>query len=103
MKGTWGLVFFFFLLGCSQSYKLCEAPSCETHVLSNGLTVVLKEDHKAPVATAELWVRTGTINEDNATNGLSHYLEHVLFKPWKDGRRFDDVVESSGGRLNGGT
>lgn len=96
-----------FLLGCTElypsSYKLCEPPTCQVYNLSNGLTIVLKEDHKAPVVSAQLWVRTGTLNEDRKTNGLSHFLEHILFKPNKKGIRFDDVVESSGGRLNGGT
>src|SRR5256886_147066 len=50
-------------------------------VLPNGLTVIVQEDHSAPVASVQAWCATGSINEDERLGaGLSHILEHMLFK-----------------------
>jgi zinc protease len=50
-------------------------------VLDNGLTVLVREDRSAPVVTAQLWVRAGSITEGKWMGaGLSHVLEHMLFK-----------------------
>ncbi|HBE02722.1 MAG: hypothetical protein A2096_17495 [Spirochaetes bacterium GWF1_41_5] len=52
----------------------------EKHTLANGLTVLLKEDHRYPVAALQLWIKTGSINEENLLgSGVSHYTEHCLF------------------------
>ena len=53
-------------------------------VLPNGLTVVVQEDHSAPVASVQAWCATGSIDEDEHLGaGLSHILEHMLFKGTK--------------------
>lgn len=49
-------------------------------VLSNGLRVLLKEDHAAPVATFVVYYKAGSRNEHVGTTGSSHLLEHLLFK-----------------------
>lgn len=50
-------------------------------VLDNGLIVLLKEDHSAPMAAIQYWVRAGAIDEGEwLGGGLSHYLEHMVFK-----------------------
>ncbi len=49
--------------------------------LSNGLELVVHEDHSAPVASVQAWVQTGSIHEGSHTgSGISHLLEHLLFK-----------------------
>ena len=49
--------------------------------LSNGLTVIVREDHSAPVASVQAWAKTGSIHEGEWLGaGLSHILEHMLFK-----------------------
>jgi zinc protease len=48
--------------------------------LDNGLTVLIKEAHHAPVATLWLWYRVGSRNENVGTTGISHWVEHMLFK-----------------------
>lgn len=53
-------------------------------VLKNGLTVLAKEIHTAPVVSVQLWYRVGSRNEGEGINGLSHQLEHLLFKGTKD-------------------
>jgi zinc protease len=53
-------------------------------VLSNGLTVLTKEVHTTPVVSVQVWYRVGSRNEGKGINGLSHQLEHLLFKGTKD-------------------
>ena len=50
-------------------------------ILDNGLTILVREDHSAPVVTAQAWCRAGSITEGKWMGaGLSHVLEHMLFK-----------------------
>jgi zinc protease len=48
--------------------------------LSNGLTVLIKEAHTAPVASFWVWYRVGSRNEHTGITGISHWVEHMLFK-----------------------
>ena len=48
--------------------------------LENGLTVVVREDHSAPVAAVVTWVRAGYFDEPDEVAGISHVLEHMYFK-----------------------
>ncbi|ARV61840.1 peptidase M16 [Nostocales cyanobacterium HT-58-2] len=49
-------------------------------VLENGLTVLTKEVHTAPVVSVQVWYRVGSRNEKAGENGISHQLEHLMFK-----------------------
>jgi hypothetical protein len=50
-------------------------------VLPDGLTIIVQEDRSAPVASVQAWCATGSVNEDQHLGaGLSHNLEHMLFK-----------------------
>ncbi|WP_446371310.1 M16 family metallopeptidase [Coleofasciculus sp. G3-WIS-01] len=49
-------------------------------VLDNGLTVLTKEVHYAPVVTVQVWYNVGSRNETPGLNGISHQLEHLMFK-----------------------
>jgi len=74
--------------------------------LPNGLTLLIKPDHRAPVASVQLWVKTGSIHEDAALgSGLSHYLEHMLFKGTRaprprTSRQISEQVQAHGGSIN---
>src|SRR6201987_2113566 len=58
--------------------------SARKWVLPDGLTVIVQEDHSAPVASVQAWCATGSICEDERLGaGLSHILEHMLFKGTK--------------------
>ena len=50
------------------------------HILSNGMKVLLVEVPKAPVATVQVWYKVGSRNEVMGRAGLSHMLEHMMFK-----------------------
>jgi zinc protease len=50
------------------------------HTLGNGMKVLMLEDHKAPVGVVQVWYRVGSRNERLGKTGLSHLLEHLMFK-----------------------
>lgn len=71
--------------------------------LDNGLTLILKEDHSAPVVSAQAWCRAGSIDEGRLLGaGLSHVLEHMLFKGTQSrpAGRIDQEVQEAGGYMN---
>ncbi len=74
-------------------------------VLDNGLTVLLREMHHAPVASFWVWYRVGSRNERAGTTGISHWVEHMLFKgtPSFPQGEFDKAVSREGGMFNGMT
>lgn len=71
-------------------------------VLTNGLKILLKEDHKAPVVTFQVWYRVGSRNECIGKTGLSHMLEHMMFKGTKKygPKTFSQTVQRNGGNDN---
>jgi zinc protease len=73
-----------------------------TH-LDNGLTVILREDHSAAVVSAQAWCCAGSIHEGRWLGaGLSHVLEHMLFKgtTTRGPGRIDQEVQEVGGYMN---
>ncbi|MEE1865639.1 MULTISPECIES: M16 family metallopeptidase [Pseudomonas] len=49
-------------------------------ILDNGLKVVVREDHRAPVVVSQIWYKVGSTYESPGQTGLSHALEHMMFK-----------------------
>ena len=71
--------------------------------LDNGLTIIVREDCSAPVVSAQAWCMAGSIHEDRWLGaGLSHLLEHMLFKgtTTRPGSRIDQEVQEAGGYMN---
>ncbi len=69
-------------------------------VLENGLTVLTKEVHTAPVVSVQVWYRVGSRNEAPGVNGIAHQLEHMMFKgttdrPIQFGRLFSALGSQS--------
>ena len=73
--------------------------------LSNGQTVVIQEIHNNPIVTIDTWIKTGSINEDDSNNGISHFLEHLFFKGTKihPTGEMDRILESKGAIVNAAT
>ncbi len=82
------------------------AEETERVVLDNGLVVVFKEVHTAPLVAVQLWVKTGSIHEgEYLGSGISHFIEHMLFKGTKR-RGVGDIgrqVSAAGGEMGGYT
>jgi zinc protease len=70
--------------------------------LANGLRVIVKEDHRAPTVVHMVWYRVGAIDEKDGTSGLSHALEHMMFKGTKKvgPGELSKRVAAAGGRDN---
>src|SRR5271169_2342404 len=78
-------------------------PGVTLTTLENGLTIIVREDHSAPVVSAQVWCQTGSIHEGKWLGaGLSHVLEHMLFKgtTTRPGSRIDQEVQEAGGYMN---
>lgn len=70
--------------------------------LDNGMTVILEENHSAPVVAVNVWVKTGSACETEGEYGLAHVHEHMVFKG-TDNRAVGEiarVIEGSGGDIN---
>lgn len=70
--------------------------------LKNGLNVLLIESHKSPVVSVQMWVKTGSADEKKGEEGISHFIEHLVFKGTKKYGvgEIAATVEGSGGELN---
>ena len=70
--------------------------------LDNGLDVLVREDHRAPVITVMVWFKAGSIDEAPYETGLAHVLEHMMFKASKrlDAGEFSRTVARFGGSDN---
>ena len=70
--------------------------------LENGLKILLLEEHKAPVVTIHVWYRVGARNEQPGTTGMSHLLEHMMFKGTSKlgPGQFSRIIKRNGGRDN---
>ena len=77
----------------------------ETYKLENGLTVVLSEDHTAPIVAVNLWYHVGSANEREGRTGFAHLFEHMLFQGSADvgSNEHFELVQRAGGTLNGST
>jgi zinc protease len=71
-------------------------------VLDNGLKILLLEDHKSPAVTFQVWYRVGSRNEKDGKSGLSHFLEHMLFKGTSNVKpeEYSRIIAKNGGRSN---
>ncbi len=81
------------LAGCSQTHET---------TLPNGLRVIVKEDHRSPVVVSQIWYRIGAQDEPDGSTGLSHVLEHMMFKGTQKLKpnEFSRIIAEHGGREN---
>ncbi len=90
------------LLACQTLWPASSREGSVHTTLSNGLRVVLVEDHSAPVVALSVWVRTGSADERPDEAGMAHVFEHMLFKG-TERRAVGEIaatVEASGGNIN---
>ena len=92
------------LAGCAtmQSAPTPAATTPRRDVLPNGLVLITQEHRAAEVVALQLWVRVGGRDESTSELGLSHYLEHMLFKgtPTRPPGSIDTLIEGLGGSSN---
>ncbi|MFQ5682607.1 MAG: M16 family metallopeptidase [Candidatus Binatia bacterium] len=98
-------VVLFFLLLVSWLFPLraqVQASKIREVILDNGLKVLLLENHKSPAVTFQVWYRVGSRNERDGKSGLSHFLEHMMFKgtPKVGPEEYSRIIARNGGRSN---
>ncbi len=81
------------LIGCSNVHET---------TLPNGLKVIVKEDHRAPVVVSQIWYKVGSSYEPEGLTGGSHVLEHMMFKGTKrhGPGELSRIIAENGGREN---
>ena len=70
--------------------------------LSNGMKIVVQEDHRSPVVVSQVWYRAGALDEVNGKTGVAHVLEHMMFKGTKKvpAGQFSRMIAAAGGKEN---
>ena len=70
--------------------------------LDNGLKILVREDHRAPVVVSQIWYKVGSSYEPSDLTGISHLLEHLMFKgtPTVPGGEFSRLIAANGGDEN---
>lgn len=77
------LLILVFVLVLPALAPAAETPPTHEWRLDNGLQVLVREDHRAPVVTVMVWYRVGSVDEPPGRTGISHVLEHLMFKNTK--------------------
>jgi len=79
-------------------------PKFYRKVLKNGM-IILFEKRNVPVVSVAFAVRNGGINESLDEKGISHFIEHMLYKgtPTRNAKQIAEEIEKNGGQLNGFT
>ena len=72
------------------------------YLLKNGLKLIVKPDHRATVAVTQVWYKVGSSYEYNGITGISHQLEHMMFKGTENlaPNEFSRIIAANGGREN---
>lgn len=72
------------------------------YMLANGLKVIIKEDHRAPVVVSQIWYKVGASYEVSGSTGVAHVLEHMMFKGTHklEANEFSRIIAANGGREN---
>jgi len=70
--------------------------------LDNGMKVIIKPDRRAPIAVSQVWYKVGSSYEHNGITGVSHVLEHMMFKGTKTygPNEFSEIIAANGGSDN---
>src|SRR6185437_14604867 len=89
----------------TDSSAVITFPPSSAHkwILPNGLTIIVQEDRSAPVASVQAWCGTGSVDENEHLGaGLSHILEHMLFKgtKTKPANAIAQQIQNVGGYIN---
>jgi len=78
------------------------APGVQERVLDNGLKVLVKPDRRAPIVTVQVWYKVGSSHEHGGITGISHVLEHMMFKGTEnlEPGEFSRIIAENGGEEN---
>ena len=74
----------------------------QSYVLGNGMKILVQEDHRSPVVVSQVWYKVGGSYEYAGITGVSHALEHMMFKGTAKHKagEFSDIIAANGGSEN---
>ena len=90
------------LPACLYLISVSAFSNVHEHKLDNGLKILVKEDHRAPVVVSQIWYKVGSSYEHEGITGISHALEHMMFKGTEkyDPGEFSRIISENGGQEN---
>lgn len=91
-----------FALFCLPVSAYSSGVKVHERIFDNGLKVLVKEDHRSPVVVSQIWYKVGSSYEPGGITGISHMLEHMMFKGTEKypAGEFSRIVAENGGREN---
>ena len=100
MKPLFLLALLIFLTPSARAMEV--APSMQKVELPNGMTAIVKESHRIPVAAVQVWVKAGSVYESQDQAGITHLIEHMIFKgtSTRGPGEIAGSIEAIGGRIN---
>jgi zinc protease len=101
-RPPWAVVLICLLPFLSAPLARSQPLEARTQTLTNGLKLIVHEDHSIPSAVSYLFYRVGSRNERPGTTGISHFFEHMMFNGAKKygPKQFDVAMEAAGGSNN---
>ena len=90
------------LLLCPVIGVFADNGAVQQKILSNGMKIVVKQDKRAPVAVSQVWYKVGASYEPGGITGISHMLEHMMFKGTQryPAGEFSRIIAENGGQEN---
>ncbi|MDD2759730.1 MAG: pitrilysin family protein [Methylomonas sp.] len=90
------------MLLCPAISAHAEEGNIREQTFANGLKILVKEDHRAPVVVSQVWYKVGGSYEPGGITGISHMLEHMMFKGTKQypAGEFSRIIAENGGQEN---
>jgi zinc protease len=102
MRFSYLFILLFTLPAFAKDAPVVKGGKVSEYMLDNGMKVIVKEDHRAPIAVSQVWYKVGSSYEPDGITGISHVLEHMMFKGTKDlaPGEFSRIIAANGGREN---
>ena len=102
MRQIQTIVIFVFVAIFSPAIVGATNSQVHEYKLDNGLTLLVREDHRSPVVVSQVWYKVGSSYEFDGITGVSHVLEHMMFKGTDNHQpgEFSRIIASNGGREN---
>jgi zinc protease len=90
------------VLLCLPAFAAEAETKVAEHTLANGLKILVREDHRSPVAVSQVWYKVGSSYEPGGITGISHMLEHMMFKGTDKhaAGEFSRIIAENGGDEN---
>lgn len=97
-----GLVSTLVIAPCAVATAATTSGTVHSHTLDNGMKIFVKEDYRAPVAASMVWYKIGSAHEPEGLTGISHVLEHMMFKGTDKlaPGEFSRIISANGGSQN---